>query len=290
MTPDTPEAPNDVDILATCSGQVSPGCPTAGPVLDGYSERQKFQIPTPTISYRADFGPIAPPNRTQNPFTFLHPGSYVVFQLDTQEFATQFHVPQGSESFKRCLEFPTKRYVGLVVGSFGGENDPDVQPYDIAFVSESLPPGSGFDTENDSFAVPIAPTKSGNTNDRTPLRPKPFPWTGCYQYTVLGARIAPTRTYPSAIAYRLNDEDFEDFEVACGTDYLATHTHGMSFPSDEEAFLFENMRVSDQSIPLPVKVWQELSAGQVCRDPREFVQELLHLQELVSWEVEEPCD
>jgi hypothetical protein len=267
MTPDTPEHAN---VFVTCSGQISPGCPTADAILDGYSGWQQPCSPAPTISYRAKFAPIVPPTRTRDPLTFLRPGSFVLFQLDARVLAAQVHISESSELFERCTQFPTKRYVGLVLGSFGGENDSDLQGYDIAFVSKSLPPGSGYSAESDSFAIPIAPMNRGDIDGRRPLRPKPFPWTGCYQYTVHGARIVPTRTYPSAIEYRLNDEDFEAFD-----DRVALDRRTLSI-SDEEALLFEDMRTS---VLLPVKVWQELTAEQGCHDPREFVEEVLHFRE-----------
>lgn len=258
------------DVFTTCSGQISPGCPTADAILDGHSGWQQPWSPAPTISDRAKFGPITPPARTRDPLRFLHPGSFVLFQLDAKELATQLHVPEDSESFERCLQFPTKRYVGLVLGSFGGESDSDAQGYDIAFVSQSLPPGSGCGTERDSFAMPIAPMNRGDTEGCRPLRPKPFPWTGCHQYTVHGARIVPTRTYPSAIEYRLSEEDFEAFD-----DRVALDRHTLTI-FDEEGFLFEHVR---SSVLLPVRVWQELTAEEACQDPREFVNEVLHFRE-----------
>lgn len=270
----TSDAPDYDDIFTTCDGQISPGCPTADAVLDGHSGRPQLRTTTPAISHRASFSPMIPPDRTRNPFTFLHPGSFVLFQLDNRELATLIGVPEQSELFQHCLEFPTKRYPGLVLGSFGGESDPDAQPYTIAFVSQSPPPGSGCGGEDDFFAIPIAPTKPENTNDREPLYPKPFPWIGCYQYTILGARITPTHTYPSALEYRLSEEDFEAFEVNFGVDSFAT----TSFPSQEDEILFRNMRTLADSFPLPVKVWQELGAEQVCQDPRDFVEEVLNFQ------------
>lgn len=278
------DPPDDANVLTIRDRQISPGCPTADAVLDGYSGRPKFWIPTPPISHRTNFGHIFPPERPRNLLTFLHHGSFVVFELDKQELAVQLGVPEDSEALRRCLEFPTKRYVGLVLGSFGGSCDPDVQPYEIAFVSQSLPPGLEGGTEKGSFAIPIFPTKPEDTNSRTPLRPKLFPWTGCYQYTILGVKITPTHTYPSAIEYRLGDEDLHAFEVNCSTDW---QTRDISFSSIEEKFLFESMRMSANSTPLPVKVWQELEAGEVCHDPREFVEEVLQFVDLALSDLED---
>lgn len=277
MIPDTPD---DANISTTHSGQLSPGCLTAHAILCGHGEWPRPWGPPPTISHRTDFGTIVPPTRTRDPFTFLRPGSFILFQLDTRELAAQVQVPEGSETFDRCVHFPTKRYVGLVLGSFCGEGDSDVQGYDIAFVSKSPP-------LSDSFAVPIHPTEWEDINGRRPLRPRLFPWAGCYQYTVLGARITPTRTYPSAIEYRLNEGDFEAFD-----DYTALDRRELQILSeaDMETSVFEEMRTSAL---LPVRVWQELAAERECHDPRELVMEVLDLKELVlAGDVDEelPCE
>ena len=283
MTPDTPDDPSFQTVY---NGQISPGCPTADLVLHRFAERLQLKFHTPTIIHRTSFGTITPPDRAENPLTFLHPGSFVLFQLDNREYATQHGLHEDSESFARCLEFPTKRYAGLVLGSFNGESELDVQPYEIAFVGRELPPGSRCGSEHVPFAVPIAPTVEGNPTGRTPLCPKLFPWAGCYQYTVHGARIVPTHTYPSAIEYRLSKEDFEDFDTALGSDYLAAlGTHHIPFSSGDEALLFQNMMITNLPHPLPVKVWQELSAEHVCHDPAEFVGELSRFWELAQGEV-----
>lgn len=280
----TPNTPDDADVLVTRSGQISPGCPTAGAVLDGYSEWQRAWSPVPTLSERASFAPTIPPSPTRNPWTFLRPGSFILFQLDKRELANQLLVPEDSDLLDRCLALPTKSYAGLVLGSFGGESDSDVQEYVIAFLSKSLPPGSGTSMTRDSFTVPIDPTERWNTNRRPPLCPKPFSWTGCYQYTVLGTRIAPTRIYHSAIEYGLDENNFHRFETFAMSDRakLDRQAYDMSFISDEEASLFEGMRISDTATSLPVKVWQELTAEKECHDPREFLQEASEFREL-AW-------
>jgi len=269
----TPNAPDDDNVLIIHNGQISPGCPTADAILDGYSGWRQPWSPAPTLPHRASFGPVIPPTPARNPWTSLRDGSYVLFQLDKREYARQLHVPEGSESFECCLAFPTRRYVGLVLGTFSGnDDDSDTEKY-LAFVGKSLPPGSGSDPERNSFAIPINPTEE-NTNGRHPLCPRPFPWTGCYQYTVLGTMIARTHVYPSAIRYELDGQDFElfeDYEVADRATLSDYQRHGVS---SEEAQLFESMRVSGSTSPLPVKVWQELTAERECHDPREFLKEV----------------
>jgi len=116
-----PDTPGDADVLVTRNGQISPGCPTAGAVLDGYSEWQRAWSPAPTLSDRTDFAPAIPPSQIRNPWTFLRPGSFILFQLDKRELANQLLVPENSDLLDRCLVFPTKSYVGLVLGSFGRE-------------------------------------------------------------------------------------------------------------------------------------------------------------------------
>ena len=276
--------PNDLqdsDVFTARYGQISPGCLTADAVLNGHNNGQHPRVHTPLLSYRGHFGTIIVPERVQNPLTFLHPGSFVLFQLDNRELATELQVPEDSELFQRLLEVPTKRYAGLVLGSFGGGSDPDVQPYDVAFMSGSLPPGSGWGT---TFSVPIFPMRPGDDSGHTQLRPKPFPWIGCHQYTTLGAQIAPTHTYPSAIEYRLSEEELYTFDLKADSDrdYLALNAHNVSFASEEEEFLFQSMRRAVFPFPLPVKVWQELGVERVCRDPRGFVEEVLHFEELVE--------
>ena len=286
MTPDTPD---DTNISTIHTGQISPGCPTAGAVLDVYNEWPQPLNPAPPLPYRTNFAPIIPPARARDPSTFPRPGSFILFQLDKQKLANQLPVPEDSGSLERCLALPTKRYVGLVVGSFRGENDSDAEERVIAFVSKSLPPGSKPSPECDSFTVPIAHTKMDGVNGRLPLHPRSFPWTGCHQYTVLGARITPTRTYLSAIEYGLDEGDLCAFDTFVMEDRatLARHRHTVSSIFDEkEALLFENMRMSDSTIPLPVKVWQELTVELECHDPRDFVQEVSDFKELALVAVE----
>jgi len=56
--------------------------------------------------------------------------------------------------------------------------------------------------------------------------------------------------------------------------------YGTALVSDEEASLFEGMRISDTTTSLPVKVWQELTAEKECRDPRGFLQEASEFRKL----------
>jgi hypothetical protein len=282
MTPDTPD---DTKVLVIHNGQISPGCLTAGAVLDGSSRWEQSWSPPPTLSQRADFPPIDPPTRTRNPWSSLHPGSLILFELDKRKLASQLTVPEGFESLERILAFPTKRYVGLVVGSFGGDNDSGVEAYTIAFVSKSLPPGSR--PERNWFAIPIARTKTetGDVNGRKPLCPKPFPWPGCYQYTVFETRVVPTGIYPSAIEYGLDENDFDAFDAFSFEDRatLACQRYSASSVSDEkEALLVESMRMLGSADPLPVKVWQELTAAGECHDPRDFVEEVFNLEEVIK--------
>lgn len=47
---------------------------------------------------------IAPSSALLPPTPALCIGSYILFQLDKGEFAHRLFVPEGSESFERCLE------------------------------------------------------------------------------------------------------------------------------------------------------------------------------------------
>lgn len=104
---------------------------------------------------------------------------------------------------------------------------------------------------------------------------------------MLGTRIAPIHTYHSAIRYELIEEDLRHFDESFTKDRatLARQRHNVSSISDEEALLFENMRIPDTAVP--VKVWQELTAERECHDPREFVQEVLYFKELMLAAAEE---
>ena len=274
----TPDVFNDADaVVARCP--ISPGCPTADAVLDGYSERSKLSSPLPLAPQRTGFGNTEPPPPTRNPFATLHPGLFVLFQLDKRQLAHELLIPEASKLFERFLEFPTKRYVGLVLDHFDG---PDTGEHLIAFVSKSLPPTPGSSLDPNSFAVPIVgPTvERENIPDRHLLKPRLFPWVGCYLYTVLGTRVAPMRIYASALKYELKGEDFEDFEAFAIDDRRTLERRSLSVSStpDEEALLFERMKISDEMV-LPVKVWQDLRAetSKECHDPREFVEEVSEL-------------
>ena len=280
--------PNDINVLVTYDCQISPGCLTADAVLEGHSSRHQRSGSPPTSPRRKTFATIDIPTRTRNPWTELHPGSFILFQLDRREYARQFLIPEDSELFERCLEFPAKRYAGLVVGAFPGGSDPDAEEYCIAFVSKSPPPASGPNPDPDSFAVPIAPMGPDNANSRQPLAPRPFPWAGCYQYTVLGARISPTLIIPSAIEHKLSEEDFDAFDAFVFDDRttLDNQWDCMSSVSDEPS-LFEDMRMSDTTPLLPVKVWSGLIAEKECHDPREFAEEVFAFRELALTGMEE---
>ena len=174
------------------------------------------------------------------------------------------------------------------MGAFRGEGDSDTDEYSIAFVSKSPPPAPGSNHDPDSFSIPIAPTESGNTNVRLPLTPRPFPWAGCYQYTVFGARVFPTLIVPTPIEHKLSDEDFEDFDTFALYDRMTLDNQWdyMSSVSDESSWL-EHMRMSDAAVLLPVKVWSGLVAEKECHDPREFVEEFFAFRELALAEIEE---
>ena len=171
------------------------------------------------------------------------------------------------------------------MGAFGGDGGSDAQDYSVAFVSKSLPLGSS--PEHDRFAVPIVTSKNpgegeATNSKRIPLRPRPFPWTGCYQYTVLGTKIAPTRIYHSAIEYKLDGGNWENFDTFVTEDHveLARQWHEIvSSMTEEEELLFERM-VAHNSATFPVKVWQELTAVEECHDPREFMEEAWRFAEL----------
>ena len=157
-----------------------------------------------------------------------------------------------------CAQRPSQSHLGLVVGAFRGESDSDADGYGIAFVSKSPPPTPGPDQSPGSFAVPIAPTELENANGRQPLTPKPFPWAGCYQYAVLGARVAPTRIVPTAIGQKPGDDDFEAFDTFAlyGRRALDNQWDCMSSVSGESLW-FEDMRMSDTAAVLPVGIWSE---------------------------------
>ena len=279
----TSDAPDDANVLVIRSGRISPGCPTAGPILDGCSESRNPQRPAPKLSLRTSFGSLIPPTSTPKSLKNPSAGSFILFQLDKQELARKLSVPEDSESLERCLALPVKRYVGLIV-DIPRRRDLDVEEYDIAFVGKSIPPSSGSGSEPDSFATPIAPTKRENINGHQSLNPRPFPWAGCYQYTTIGARVVPTRIRTSAIDYRLNDEDFETFQFLLTDNHVTLDRQLRGKPpiSDEEVSLFEAV------IPLPVKVWCDLEKEEECHDPREFVEETLScLRELGPVEDEE---
>jgi len=285
------DAPDDTDILIIQPGQISPGCLTAGAVLDGHSGWQEPWSPAPTFPQHTNFAPTIPPTRTQNPWTTLNPGSLIFFQLDEQELAARLRIPENSGLLGRCPAPTVKKYVGLIMGTFNGSEDSAAQEYTIAFVSKTLPPGSSQNPERSMFAVPIVAPKGAEENPigRPQLRARLFPWTGCYQYTVLGTRIIPTHINHSAIEYKLDEEDFLDFDDLVMEDYaelvrrLPSITSSMSV---EEALVFENMIV-DTAAPLPVEVWQELKADQEVHDPREFVEEALRFGELAEAAAEE---
>jgi len=277
------DTPDDANVLTIQPGQISPGCLTADAVLDGHSGRQQSWSPGPTPPQRTTFAPITPPTKTQNPWMTLSPGSLILFQLDEQELAAQLHISEDSELP------PTKQYIGLVMGTFGGGSG--AQDYSIAFISKTLPPGSSQNPERNLFAVPIvaATGVEDNAPDHPRLRARLFPWTGCYQYTVLGTKIIPTDIYHSPTEYKLDEEDFYDFEHFAVNDFveLAHQSHTItSSMSEEEALLFENM-ILETAVPLPVKVWQGLTAVKECPDPREFVEEVLRFRNLALAEAEE---
>ena len=274
---------DDADVLATYNGQITPGCPTASAVLDGYNQSQPFWAHISANLPRLTFSPPIIPTRTRYTWKDLSPGSFILFQLDKQELPREPHVPEGSESLERYQKFLPKRYAGLVVGSFRGDSDSDAEEYVIAFVSKTLPPASGSSSDPDLFAVPIAPTRSENTNNRQPLKPKPFPWgAGCYQYTTLGMRIIPTHIYTSTIEYKLEKKDFRAFEDFFIYDHATCRQWRDMPPVFDEARLFENMKLSDAQSSLPVKVWYVLTAEEECPDPREFVKEAFYFRKQLA--------
>ena len=283
MIPDTPE---DADVLVIQPGQISPGCPTADAVLDRHSGWHQPRSPAPTLSHRTSFAPIVPPTQTPNSRTSLKPGSFILFQLDKQELANRLGISKDSEPLKNSLALPVKQHVGLVLGTFGGGRDSDPQDYIILFVSKTPPPGLAPGCN--LFAVPLTTKKQrGDTEDRPSAYARLFPWTGCYQYTVFGARIIPTYTHRSAIEYKLNNFDEIDHLVSGDRAELDSKWFTLTLPmSDEEALLFQNM-IPDIADPIPVEVWEELRLADGCYDPSEFVREALRFKELAQVEEEE---
>ena len=217
---------------------------------------------------RANFPPITPPDQTRRPWTFLDDGSYILFQLDKRKLADQFRRTE-------LLSVPTKRYVGLVLGTFSGEHDSSEEGHFIAFASKSLPPEFECTKKREPFGLPIAPPKGGDIDGRQSLRPKQFPWTDCYQHTVHGTWIVPTHTYPSAIGCKLSKEDFCAFEAFVIEDRAALDRQ-RELPLKDKA-------ISDIPFPLPVKVWQDLRAASECHDPGEFFEEVEILHRLGLW-------
>lgn len=276
----------DANVPVTRNGQRSSCCLMANAVLDGYSRSQK---PCgPALSRRITFPRFNIPTKTENPWTFPNLGSFILFQLDKQQFARKLGVPEGSELFQRCLDLPAKQYVGLVSGSFRGESNSDEPEYSIAFLSKSLPPALEYTSKPDSFTVPIAP-KEMSASGRRLLRPRSFPWTGCYQYTVLGTKVSLTYVHYSGTECRLDKLDFALFESYIFKDRVAMLNrewlHTSSIPEDERSVL-EDMMLSDSTIPLPVVVWQELKAEQEYHDPREFVKDVSSFREFVKLELD----
>jgi hypothetical protein len=283
MTPDAPDAPDNTTVSIAHNGQISPGCLTAGAILDGPGRLGRPWSPPPTLPQRNDSHPVNPPAQTQSPWTSPQPGSFILFELDKRALASRLSVPEGSDLLKQCLAFPTKRYVGFVVDSSNKEDDSNTGEYVIAFVTKSLSSGSGPRPDRDAFTMRIAATKAESADDRRALCPRPFPWTGCHQYTVFGTMVVPTHVYPSEIEYGLDKEDRDKFEASAINDWgrLGRQRHrASSAPSKKEAFPFEDMRVFGNPTQLPVKIWQDLAAESECHDPREFAEEVLNFKEI----------
>jgi hypothetical protein len=277
MTPDTPDNTN---VLIAHNGQISPGCPTDGAILDGHGILERPWSPPPTLPQRADSHPVGPPAQIRSPWASPYPGSFILFELDKRALASRLSVPEGSDSLKQCLAFPTKRYVGLVVCS---PREGDDGEYVIAFVTKSLSPGSRPRPDRDAFTMRIAATEVERVDDHRALCPTLFPWTGCHQYTVFGTTVVPTHICPSEIEYGLDREDLDEFGASAIDDQERLgrqRRRASSPPNEEEAFLFENMRVLGNPALLPVKIWQDLTAESECHDPREFAEEVLNFKEI----------
>ena len=282
MTPDAPNTPDNTAVSIAHNGQISPGCLTASAVLGGPGVLERPWSPPPTLPQRDDSHSINPPAQTRSPWISPYPGSFVLFELDKRALASRLSVPEGSDSLKQCLAFPTKRYVGLVVGCPHEEDGSNTGEYVIAFVTKSLSPGSRPRPDRDAFTMRIAATKAESVDDRRTLCPTLFPWTGCHQYTVFGTTVVPTHIYPSEIEYGLDREDLNEFGASAIDDQERLGRQrrcASSAPSEEEAFLFENMRVFSNPALLPVKIWQDLTAESECHDPREFAEEVLNFKE-----------
>ncbi|EIW59289.1 uncharacterized protein TRAVEDRAFT_46596 [Trametes versicolor FP-101664 SS1] len=281
-----------LDIPATRS--ISPGgcisardvdmaSPTAWASLPGRPRTSESRRPSFSISNAPDIIPA-------DAWRIQH-GRYVAFQLDTAAVAENTVFAEGSKEWNEILNFPVKRYIGLVVGSQMQKSDDKsrwLEELHVLYVVdlEELPELPG----TESWYMPIAPLKAGAAAGcgRAIQTKTIFPWAGLSQCTVFGARLQIQELHTSQFEFGLDEDELERFLRRFSFD------GGIRDQLKNECDPFvraeiEMLEATDQ--PLLATVWCDIRPTKgvdYSKDPREFVKELYDLVDVIHQSPEQP--
>lgn len=245
--------------------------PTAWASLPGRPRTSESRRPSFSISKAPD---TIPPSAWR-----IQHGRYVAFQLDTAAVAANTAFEEGSKEKNAILNFPVKRYIGLVVESHVQRSDDDsrwLEELVVLYVGDQPPKVSG----KEAWYMPIAPLKAGAAAGRDPaIQPKTiFPWAGCAQWTAFGARLQIQELHTSKLEFNIDEEEFERCERRFSADADSRDQFLVNCGDPSARLEVEMLKPTDE--PLPATVWCDIRPTKGVndgKDPREFVKELYDL-------------
>ncbi|KAI0057786.1 hypothetical protein BV25DRAFT_1830700 [Artomyces pyxidatus] len=235
---------------------ISPGCPTAG------WEPASLRVPKPLGRHGSfpnpSFTPWSSSSQASSASTSptalasrIEPGTYIAFALSKD--AILHNHPKAANVVAR---FPTKRYLGLVTGSFfyNAEGGELVQELVVVFVSTAA--STRLDAA--SHSLPISPAAGVQ-----PLRTGTlFPFANCRQWATLGTRLLVDNLYKSSLSFALVDEHFDRFEALVNADYDDMRSVFERTGVVDEDPAVQRLRVPEAA--LPADIWLDIREA----DPR----------------------
>lgn len=302
---------------------LTPGCPTDSNL---YSHRFQTALRTPlsafttiphtatTMTRRASVVPTSSsigPTTTfgsdsdeaigHTPQWRIQPGTYIVFELDTDFIAERMKADQHHDlSFVAGAEeirsFPKGRYIGLVLWSHtytynelsGSDADSDesypdnlgpreiVEELIVNFVAPVAPPPPFH-----SHCVPITPTTnvSGGMHDEPLQTTTLFPFPELFQWTTLGTRLEVRTVHDSTLRFGLKEDEFGRLDERVAVDFRELGD------IHDTADAVERLKVPMYT--LPATVWRDVreagrasqkgSVGGGLAHPMKFVEEVEEL-------------
>ena len=175
----------------------------------------------------------------------------MTFSLDLEAFAARL---SGDSSFRNAiLQFPTKRYLGLVSASWSYFDDEQLDADDPEPIEELVIHFVGRrgseELGQDENVMSISPMSDLREEHAALKSDNLFPYPDCLVWTTCGTRVRMNHLYESSLQFILEADDFERFDERVVRDRKAL--------KEEDGGEGHPLRIQKDWY-IPVQVWEDV--------------------------------